>query len=766
MQSPNRFVFPPPIVISSSANHYPAACSPIPGLSTATYSIDFTQQTETAADWILADHATVTYGAPNGANFTFAKRKDAPYIWTRFYILFGRIEVVLKAAPGAGIITGAVMMSDDADEIDWEWSGNNFAQSRGQVQTNFFGKGIAGTYGRGTAPPVDSPQDQFHTYALDWTPDALTWSIDGNNARTLNNNGLTSGEWQYPQTPSRLHLGLWCSGDPETNSGGTVGWGGGPTDFNKLPYSAYVKSVRITTPNPCSSWNYPNPFDGTYRSVQCTNQTISLPCTYAVVAGDDGYKIAKNLTVNFDNLKAANPDVNWDGLLLDQTLKVPGGLCSTPSTTSSATTTPTATSSVTSSSPTTSSSAQASTSSSYLNPTTVTSSSSSSSNPYVSSSSTTSYSSLATSSTSTTPSSSRTASTHSSSTSSSSLYKTTSSSRTPSSTYTTTSSLSVTSSSKAPTTTTSSSSSSSSSSTSNTAGVTTSGTTTSSAQSSTSSQYKVVAGDYGYIISQKLGCNFEALKAANPGLDWDKLNVGQSLNVPSPPVSSSSSSGSSTATQTGGTVGSSSTSRASTATSGSSTVSSSGSSASSGSSSTGGSTLGSRTSTSTPSQASTTTSGGNTGGSTEPTTASPSSHASSAPSTTGSTFAHGSSSTSGSQSTTSHVNVVQPTVAPNSTTSTLKCNEDNCLRNLLDSRYLISSSVYAFCTGYITATSNTAPIPTYLGGCSSNATRVSSACSCLVTNYANASGIMTKTASSGAASSKKRSILRWERARW
>lgn len=181
-------------------NQILAACSPIPGLPTSTYSIDFTQQTETTGDWILADHATVTYGAPNGANFTFGKRRDAPYIWTRFYVLFGRIEFVLKAAPGAGIITGAVMMSDDLDEIDWEWSGNNFAQSKGQVQTNFFGKGIAGSYSRGTAPPVDSPQDQFHTYALDWTPEALTWSIDGKNVRTLSNNHQTSGESQYPQT--------------------------------------------------------------------------------------------------------------------------------------------------------------------------------------------------------------------------------------------------------------------------------------------------------------------------------------------------------------------------------------------------------------------------------------------------------------------------------------------------------------------------------------------------------------------------------------
>ncbi|EXJ70614.1 murein transglycosylase [Cladophialophora psammophila CBS 110553] len=316
---------------SSACNPLNGPCPAIPGLATGEYFMDFTQQTTTPSDWILADYANVGYG-PNGANFTFAKRYDAPYIWTRFYVLFGRIEVVVQAAPGAGIITSSVMMSDDLDEIDWEWSGNNFAGSSGAVQTNYFGKGQVGNSDRGSQPVVDDPEHKFHTYALDWQPDKLVWSIDGVAVRTLKNNGATTGSYQYPQTPSRLHLGLWCSGDPSTPYG-TVYWGGGYTNFSAAPFSAYVKSVKITTNNVCSSWQYPSPFDGTYPSVQCTNQTIALPCTYTVVTGDDGSKIAKNLTVNFDSLKGVNPGVNWDQLLVGQVLNVPGGTCQTSTTT-------------------------------------------------------------------------------------------------------------------------------------------------------------------------------------------------------------------------------------------------------------------------------------------------------------------------------------------------------------------------------------------------------------------------------------------------
>lgn len=35
------------------------------------------------------------------------------------YILYGKLEVTLKAAPGAGICTAVVLLGDDLGEIDW-----------------------------------------------------------------------------------------------------------------------------------------------------------------------------------------------------------------------------------------------------------------------------------------------------------------------------------------------------------------------------------------------------------------------------------------------------------------------------------------------------------------------------------------------------------------------------------------------------------------------------------------------------------------------
>ena len=175
----------------------------------------------------------------------------------------------MQAALGTGIISSAVLMSDDLDEIDWEWSGSNFGSPSGKVQTNYFGKGITGNYDRGSQPTMASPTTQFHVYVIDWSPTALTWSVDGNIIRTLLAKDCDSNEHQYPQTPARLHLGVWNAGDHD-EGWNTVSWAGGYTDFTKAPYTAYVRSVKVTNTTRCSSYQYTDT-SGRSQSIKCVN---------------------------------------------------------------------------------------------------------------------------------------------------------------------------------------------------------------------------------------------------------------------------------------------------------------------------------------------------------------------------------------------------------------------------------------------------------------------------------------------------------------
>lgn len=221
-------------LFAQSCNPVVNTCTPNLGLATSTYSIDFTKQTTLPSGWTISNYANVPFG-PQGAEFTIAKRYDAPQLWTDFYILFGKVETVMQVAPGQGIVSSAVLISDDLDEIDWEFSGNNLNLSTSGVgQNNYYGKGITGNYDRGQFFNVASPQSQFHTYTTDWTPTQLTWSVDGVVVRTLlASDCQTKGSnYQYPQSPSKFQLGIWDGGDALTSLG-TVQWAGGYTDLTK-----------------------------------------------------------------------------------------------------------------------------------------------------------------------------------------------------------------------------------------------------------------------------------------------------------------------------------------------------------------------------------------------------------------------------------------------------------------------------------------------------------------------------------------------------
>lgn len=218
------------------------ACNPLKKTCPAdkafggTVTCDFTQGA--CDDFELADGTTLKYDG-KGATFEIEKESNAPTIHTGKYIFFGRIDVVVQAADGQGIVTSAVLQSDDLDEIDWEWVGGDNAQ----VQTNYFSKGDTTTYDRGAYHPVSNPLESFHKYSVDWTSTAVNWLIDDKVVRTLTAADAKGGE-AFPQTPMQVKLGTWVAGGKDSAKG-TVEWAGGYTDFKQAPFNAYYKSITI-----------------------------------------------------------------------------------------------------------------------------------------------------------------------------------------------------------------------------------------------------------------------------------------------------------------------------------------------------------------------------------------------------------------------------------------------------------------------------------------------------------------------------------------
>ncbi|KAK4185533.1 concanavalin A-like lectin/glucanase domain-containing protein [Podospora australis] len=207
-----------------------------------------------------------TYG-PDGASFTVSRSGEAPQLTSIFYIMFGRVEVTMKAAPGAGIVSSLVLLSDTLDEIDFEWLGADSSE----VQTNYFSKGQTTTYNRGQFNPAPNNQAEFITYAIDWTADRIIWYVGGTVVRTLR---YADADGQYPQTPMQIKFGAWSGGDPSNNAPGTVEWARGPTDYSQGPFSMVVRSAVVTDYSTGKKYTYTDN-SGTWGSIRAEDGKIN-----------------------------------------------------------------------------------------------------------------------------------------------------------------------------------------------------------------------------------------------------------------------------------------------------------------------------------------------------------------------------------------------------------------------------------------------------------------------------------------------------------
>ncbi|PLB39569.1 glycoside hydrolase family 16 protein [Aspergillus candidus] len=245
----------------SDCNPLSDSCPPVPALAKSA-TFDFTEGHQSGFKEV---------GKPSfdddGIGFSVADQGDAPLIQSGWYIMFGHVEFVIKAAPGTGIVSSAVLQSDDLDEIDWEWLGGNNAL----VQSNYFGKGNTDTFNRGATHDNPGNHDDFHTYTIDWTDSQIVWQIDGKTVRVVTPE--TAAEDQYPQTPMTVKVGVWAGGDPD-NPQGTIDWAGGSTDYGAGPYTMYLKSLKVTDYSTGSTYAYGDQ-SGSWKSIKAEGGRVN-----------------------------------------------------------------------------------------------------------------------------------------------------------------------------------------------------------------------------------------------------------------------------------------------------------------------------------------------------------------------------------------------------------------------------------------------------------------------------------------------------------
>ncbi|KAJ4165824.1 hypothetical protein LMH87_007437 [Akanthomyces muscarius] len=217
-------------------------CSPLkqdcpadPAVGKKGISCDFTKGACDALEHIAGK--AVTYGS-QGAVSAVDAPLQAPTLVSKESIFFGRVEVEMQAAPGQGVVTSIVLLSDDLDEIDLEALGS----TNDNIQSNTFSRGDQEKHDLLGLLPVSDLTGASHKYTVDWTTDRIEFSVDGAVKRTLRRADIPE---RYPESPMQLKVGAWVAGYKDGDEGRTH-WAGGIADFSNGPSSSFFKSIKVT----------------------------------------------------------------------------------------------------------------------------------------------------------------------------------------------------------------------------------------------------------------------------------------------------------------------------------------------------------------------------------------------------------------------------------------------------------------------------------------------------------------------------------------
>jgi len=160
----------------------------------------------------------------------------------RFTQTYGHFETRLKMSRGQGMWPAFWMLGNDIGNVGWPQSGEidimeNVGFEPSTVHGTIHGPGYSGSGGIGAGYSNGGAfADGFHTFALDWSPGRLVWSVDGNVYQTRTPADLGGRQWVFDH-PFFIILNLAVGGY----------WPGDPDGSTPFPNTLTVDYVRVTT---------------------------------------------------------------------------------------------------------------------------------------------------------------------------------------------------------------------------------------------------------------------------------------------------------------------------------------------------------------------------------------------------------------------------------------------------------------------------------------------------------------------------------------
>jgi beta-glucanase (GH16 family) len=182
-----------------------------------------------------------------GNNYTSGRLlTKGKWSWT-----YGRIEARLKIPRGQGIWPAFWMLGANINSVQWPNCGEidimeNIGREPSLVHGTIHGPGYSG--GNGIGGPCSTTNgapyaDDFHLYAVEWTPNQIKWYADGRQYFTVTPASLPKGTtWVFTQ-PQFLLLNLAVGGK----------WPGNPDATTVFPQRMTVDYVRVYNSVPAAT---------------------------------------------------------------------------------------------------------------------------------------------------------------------------------------------------------------------------------------------------------------------------------------------------------------------------------------------------------------------------------------------------------------------------------------------------------------------------------------------------------------------------------
>ncbi|MEV6900849.1 family 16 glycosylhydrolase [Amycolatopsis sp. NPDC051372] len=155
----------------------------------------------------------------------------------KFSQAYGHFETRMKLPRGQGMWPAFWMLGGGNWPADGEIDVmENVGFEPNTVHGTIHGPGYSGAGGIGAGYSGPNFSDDFHTYAVDWSPNKIVWTVDGNVYQTRTPADLNGNRWVYDHNffiIMNLAVGGYWPGDPN-----------GSTQF---PQQLVVDYVHVTT---------------------------------------------------------------------------------------------------------------------------------------------------------------------------------------------------------------------------------------------------------------------------------------------------------------------------------------------------------------------------------------------------------------------------------------------------------------------------------------------------------------------------------------